>query len=52
MKNKTIAAMQPISLPQPLFDQCGTVFEALKMRRTCRSISDKKIPLQLLSDIL
>ena len=44
--------MQPISLPQPLFDQYGTVFEALKMRRTCRSISDKKISLQLLSEIL
>ena len=52
MKNKTIGAIQPITLPQPLFDQCGTVFEALKMRRTCRSISDKKISLQLLSDIL
>jgi nitroreductase len=52
MKNKTIGAMQPITLPQPLFDQCGTVFEALKMRRTCRSISDKKISLQILSDIL
>jgi SagB-type dehydrogenase family enzyme len=52
MKNKTNGAMQPITLPQPLFDQCGTVFEALKMRRTCRSINDKKISLQLLSDIL
>ena len=44
--------MQPISLPEPLFDQCGTVFEALKMRRTSRSISDKKVSLQMLSDIL
>jgi SagB-type dehydrogenase family enzyme len=52
MKNKTIGAMQPIILPQPRFDQCVTVLEALKMRRTCRSISDKKISLQLLSDIL
>ena len=52
MKNKTIGVLKPITLPQPLFDQCGTVFEALKMRRTCRSISDKKISLQLLSDIL
>jgi SagB-type dehydrogenase family enzyme len=52
MKNKTIGAMQPISLPEPLFDQCGTVFEALKMRRTSRSISDKKVSLQMLSDIL
>ena len=52
MKNKTIGVLKPITLPQPLFDQCGTVFEALKMRRTCRSINDKKISLQLLSDIL
>jgi len=52
MKNKTIGAIHPITLPQPLFDQCGTVFEALKMRRTCRSISDKKVSLQMLSDIL
>jgi SagB-type dehydrogenase family enzyme len=52
MKNKTIGAIQPITLPLPLFDQCGTVFEALKMRRTSRSISDKKISLQILSDIL
>jgi SagB-type dehydrogenase family enzyme len=52
MKNKPIGSIQPITLPQPLFDQCGTVFEALKMRRTCRSISDKKVSLQMLSDIL
>jgi len=52
MKNKTIGAMQPITLPQPLFDRCGTIFEVLKMRRTSRSISDKKISLQILSDIL
>jgi nitroreductase len=52
MENSAIGDMQPIALPEPVFDGCGTVFEALKLRRTCRSISDKKIPLQILSDIL
>ena len=52
MKNSVIGDMQPITLLKPDFDRCGTVFEALKMRRTCRSISDKKISLQILSDIL
>ena len=52
MNNKTIGDMRPITLPRPFFDRCGTIFEALKMRRTSRSISDKKISLQILSDIL
>ena len=52
MKNSAIGDLQPITLPEPVFDRCRTVFEALKMRRTSRSISDKKISLQILSDIL
>ncbi len=52
MKNKAIGDMQPITLPKPLFDRCGTIFQSLKMRRTSRSINDKKISLQILSDIL
>jgi nitroreductase len=52
MKNSMIRDLQPITLSEPVFDRCGTVFEALKMRRTSRAISDKKIPLQILSDIL
>jgi len=52
MKNSTIGDLQPIQLPEPVFDRCGTLFEALKMRRTCRDIGDKKISLQILSDIL
>lgn len=44
--------LQPIALPEPIFDRCLTVFEALKARRTSRSISGKKIFLQILSDIL
>jgi hypothetical protein len=52
MKNSTIGDLQPIQLPEPVFDRCGTLFEALKMRRTSRCISDKKFSLQILSDIL
>jgi nitroreductase len=52
MKDNAIGVLQPITLLKPAFDRCGTVFEALKMRRTSRSISDKKISLQILSDIL
>lgn len=52
MKNNAFGDLQPISLPEPAFNRCGTVFEALKMRRTSRSISNNKISLQILSDIL
>lgn len=52
MKNSTTEDLRSIKLPNPLFAHCGTVFEALKMRGTSRSISHKKIPLQILSDIL
>ena len=44
--------LQPITLLKPVFERGGTVFESLKTRRTSRSISDKKIPLQILSDVL
>ena len=52
MKNKESGSMRSIKLPEPFFNRCGTVFEALKKRRTSRSINDKKISLQMLSDIL
>jgi nitroreductase len=52
MKNNAIEDLQPIMFPEPAFDKGGTIFEALKTRRTIRSISDKNIPLQILSDIL
>ena len=44
--------MQPIALPGPLFDHCTTVFEALKMRRTCRTVGERPVSLQALSDLL
>jgi SagB-type dehydrogenase family enzyme len=52
MKTDRIGNLKPIMLLEPLFDGCATVFEALKMRRTSRAISDRSISLQVLSDIL
>ena len=52
MKKSPIKDLQPITLPEPVFHQCLTVFEALKIRKTSRAIADRKIPLQILSDIL
>jgi len=52
MKNNDNIGIQPIKLPAPRFDGGGTVFEALKKRSTSRTIGDKKISMQILSDIL
>ena len=52
MKKSAIRDLPPIPLPEPVFDRCLTVFEALKVRKTSRTISDGKISLQILSDIL
>ena len=51
MKKSQTSDLQPIALLEPVFDQCLTVFEALKIRRTSRAIGHRKIPLQILSDI-
>ena len=52
VEKSSIRDLQPITLPKPVFDRCLTVFEALKIRRTSRAIGDRKIPLQILADIL
>jgi nitroreductase len=52
LRSGTTGDLEPIKLPEPLFDGCSSVFEALKRRRTSRAMSDRKIPLQMLSDIL
>jgi SagB-type dehydrogenase family enzyme len=52
MKSDVTGNLKSMKLLEPAFTNCSTVFEALKMRRTCRSFSGKKIPLQLLSNIL
>jgi nitroreductase len=44
--------MDRITLPEPAFGHCATVFEALKARRTSRTIGDEPIPLQTLADVL
>jgi len=52
MNKSPIRDLQPIALPEPVFNSCLTVFESLKIRRTSRAIRGKKISLQILSDIL
>ena len=52
MSKSPIRDIKPIAFPEPVFDRCLTVFEALKVRRTSRIIGGKKISLQILSDIL
>ena len=52
IENSETGDLRPIKLPKPVFAHCSTVFEALKLRRTSRSIGNKKIPLQVLSDVL
>lgn len=52
MENISNIALQTVALPEPVFDHCRSLFQALQMRKTSRDISDKKIPLQLLSELL
>jgi nitroreductase len=52
MKKKDSGELQPIKLPPPLFQGCGSVFEALKKRSTSRTINGKIISRQKISDIL
>lgn len=52
MTTKRVENREPIPLPAPVFDDCRTLFEALKMRRTSRDIGADKVSLQSLSDIL
>ena len=44
--------LPPIALPKPIFKGSGSVFAALKKRRTDRSIGGKKLSLQVLSNLL
>jgi hypothetical protein len=52
MKNSKIGDLHPVPLPEPVFDRCETVYEALKRRSTSRAISAKSLSLQILSEIL
>ena len=44
--------LSPISLPSPKLNRGTSVLSALKKRKTVRSISSKKLPLQVLSNLL
>jgi hypothetical protein len=45
-------ALEPIELPKPVLKGTRSLAKALQLRRTTREISDKKLPLQPLSDLL
>jgi hypothetical protein len=45
-------ARWPIRLPRPALQASGTFARALRLRRTTREISGKKLPLQMLSNLL
>ena len=49
---ETSKAPLPIILPPPKFGRCKSVVEALQKRQTVRELSDKKLSLQVLSNIL
>jgi nitroreductase len=48
----TASDLQPITLPKPETDGGRSVLAALQERRTIRNISPKKLPLQVLSNLL
>ena len=50
--SNTVRAIQPITLPKPGKDGGKSVLAALQERRTNRNISSKKLPLQMLSNLL
>ena len=50
--SNTVRALQPITLPKPEKDGGKSVLAALQERRTIRNISSKKLPRQVLSNLL
>jgi nitroreductase len=50
--NTSLKDLQPVDLPKPGFDDGLPVMKALKKRRTIREISEKKLSLQTISDLL
>ena len=45
-------SLKAIQLPEPAFDGCKSLFEALKLRRTVRTMRVGELPLQVIGDIL
>ena len=50
--NASLQNLKPIVLLKPEIDNRRSVLKALKQRKTIREISDKKLPLQMLSNLL
>jgi len=50
--SNTVRILQPITLPKPEKDGGKSVLAALQERRTIRNISSKKLPRQVLSNLL
>jgi hypothetical protein len=49
---RTVQGLQQIKLPAPKDTGLATVMAALRKRSTSRDISSKKLPIQLLSNLL
>ncbi len=52
VRSDSIADMQSIALPKPKLEGGKTVFKALAHRKTIREVSDQKLSLQILSNLL
>lgn len=51
-RGKSAANLLPIALPRPTLEHGKSVLKALRQRKTSREISDKKLSLQILSNLL
>jgi hypothetical protein len=57
-KKKTLAGsalaldLQPVVLPKPALDRSKSIARAFKQRQTIREMSERKLPLQVLSNLL
>jgi len=52
MTTDSATSLKTIQLPEPAFENCKSLFEALKLRRTVRTMRAGKLPLQVMGDIL
>jgi len=52
MTTDPVPSLKTIQLPEPAFEDCKSLFEALKLRRTVRTMRVGKLPLQVMGDIL
>jgi nitroreductase len=52
MTTNVTSSLETIQLPEPAFEHSKSLFEALKLRRTVRTMRSGKLPLQILGDIL